>query len=193
MPCSRFPISPDPFAPPSRKNYSEFFWSKLSSHSPLGPFFNHWKCFRVPTHEVFKSKVLDSFFFLKNAGATRQPSYSTSTSLNKTLILWTGGYLPWSLSPAFLACQREKLQVLCLHSLHFCLQNLSAEFAKLVVCFVSSSPPTPPFFLAAPVNPTLTISQWAPRSEASFRQGKSGGEVPIKLVWLLEDGWLPQF
>ena len=152
MPCSRFPISPDPFAPPSRKNYSDFFWSKLSSHSPLGPFFNHWKCFRVPTHEVFKSKVLDSFFlffcffFWKNAGATRQPSYSTSTSLNKTLILWTGGYLPWSLSPAFLACQREKLRVLCLHSLHFCLQNLSAEFAKLVVCFVSSSPPPPLLF-----------------------------------------------
>lgn len=96
--CTRFLTLTDHFAPLSRKNYADFLCSKLSSHSPLGHFFffNYWKLFRIPTCELFESKLLDSFFWPK-AGATRHPSYSTSTPLEKNSVLWIVGCLLWSI------------------------------------------------------------------------------------------------
>ena len=167
--CTRFLTLTDPFAPLSRENYSDFLCSKLSSHSPLGHFFSyHWKFFRVPTCELFESELLDSFFWTKT-GATRHPSYSTSTPLGKN------SFVDCGLSTVISSCwvpsvPTRKTTGTMFTQPSFLFTKSLCGVAKLGVFFFLFL-----FFMAEPVDPTVTISQWTLRSEASFLWGKWEG------------------
>lgn len=185
--CTRFLTLTDPFAPLSTKNYSDFLCSKLSSHSPLGHFFffNHWKLFRIPTCELFESKLLDSFFWTK-AGATRHPSYSTSTPLEKNSVLWIVGCLLWSLPAGFLACQLEKYRYY-VYTAFISIYKISLWSCEVVFFFLSF-----PFFHSWTCWSNCNHQPVNTKVGSQFLMGEVGG-VPIKLVWLPEDSWLPQF